>query len=92
MSQTPSIEAGTDLSEESSTFSPIEAPPATGPDDSSGNDVVYLMAVAFKEAALDSPTFRASMNHLDVQFESLDRWIESFTKAINRMTAEMDGR
>jgi hypothetical protein len=51
-----------------------------------------LIAVSFKEAALDSPTFRASMNHINDQFESVDRWLESFTKAISRMSQEMDGK
>ncbi|KAA8900769.1 hypothetical protein TRICI_006148 [Trichomonascus ciferrii] len=50
-----------------------------------------LIAVSFKEAALDSPTFRASMNHINDQFESVDRWLESFTKAISRLSQEMDG-
>lgn len=54
--------------------------------------VVYLMAVAFKEATLDSPTFRASMNHINDQLESLDRWIDSLTKALNKITSEMDSK
>jgi hypothetical protein len=53
---------------------------------------VTLIAVSFKEAVLDSPTFRASMNHINEQMESLDRWIESFSKALNRLTQEMDGK
>lgn len=51
-----------------------------------------LIAVSFKEAALDSPSFRASMNHINDQFESVDRWLESFTKAITRLSQEMDGK
>lgn len=50
-----------------------------------------LIAVSFKEAALDSPTFRASMNHINEQFDSVDRWLDSFTKAITRLSQEMDG-
>ncbi|ANB15379.1 hypothetical protein AWJ20_3006 [Sugiyamaella lignohabitans] len=53
---------------------------------------VTLIAVTFKEAVLDSPTFRASMNHVNEQLDSLDRWIESFSKALNKLSQEMDGR
>lgn len=50
-----------------------------------------IIAVLLKEAALDSPTFRASVNHLNVQIESMDSWLDSFIKSTQRMTQEMDG-
>lgn len=59
---------------------------------STNGDVVTLLAVTFKEAALDSPTFRASMNHINEQLENIDRWMESFSKALNRLSQEMDGK
>ncbi|CAN6611419.1 membrane-anchored lipid-binding protein Sip3p [Trichomonascus vanleenenianus] len=67
--------------------------PAEAPADKanrSTNTPMAMLAVSFKEAALDSPTFRASMNHLGEQFEALDRWIDGFIKATTRMTQEME--
>jgi hypothetical protein len=52
---------------------------------------VLLIAVSFKEAALDSPTFRASMNHMDQQLEHFFTWLRSFNKSVERMSSEMDG-
>lgn len=49
-----------------------------------------IIAVLFKEAALDSPSFRVSMNHLDTQMIYVDRWLESFTKSLNKLSTEMD--
>jgi hypothetical protein len=69
---------------------PSDAPPENEGSPPKDIGIVYLMAVTFKEATLDSPTFRASMNHLNEQFESLDRWIDSLTKALNKITVEMD--
>lgn len=59
---------------------------------SPNNRPLSLIAVSFKEAALDSPTFRASMNHISEQFESIDRWLDSFSKAISRLSQEMEGK
>lgn len=61
-------------------------------DDLEKSAVVTLLAVTFKEAALDSPTFRTSVNHVNEQLENLDRWLESFSKALNRLSQEMDGK
>ncbi|RKP29739.1 hypothetical protein METBISCDRAFT_17944 [Metschnikowia bicuspidata] len=36
-----------------------------------------LISVAFKEAALDSPSFRASVNHLDSQLISTEKWLQA---------------
>lgn len=49
-----------------------------------------ITAVLYKEAALDSPSFRASMNHLDSQLNYVDKWLESFTKSLSKLSAEMD--
>jgi hypothetical protein len=53
---------------------------------------LHIIAVLLKEAALDSPTFRASVNHLNIQLESMDSWLDSFIKSTQRMTQEMDGK
>lgn len=55
------------------------------------DDPMMLIAVLFKEAALDSPTFRTSMNHLNIQFENLDRWLTSFITATQKLSQEMEG-
>lgn len=34
-----------------------------------------LISVSFKEAALDSPSFRASVNHLDLQLMNTEKWV-----------------
>jgi hypothetical protein len=58
---------------------------------SSDSSPMTLLAVSFKEAALDSPSFRASMNHLSEQFDAVDKWLDSFIKASNKIVQEMDG-
>lgn len=61
------------------------------PDDTWGvNAPCAITAVLFKEAALDSPTFRASMNHLDNQMNDVDRWLDSFTRSLSKLSLEMD--
>lgn len=54
------------------------------------NAPCLITAVLYKEAALDSPSFRASMNHLDTQMNYVERWLESFIKSLNKLSAEMD--
>lgn len=49
-----------------------------------------IIAVLFKEAALDSPSFRVSMNHLDTQMTCVDKWLDSFTKSLDKFSTEMD--
>lgn len=53
-----------------------------------------LISVNFKEAALDSPSFRASMNHLDLQLLNTEKWFvalsASFSK-IPRVIQELQG-
>lgn len=52
---------------------------------------LVVIAVLFKEAALDSPTFRSSLNHLNLQFEHVDRWLESFIRSTQKLSQEMEG-
>ncbi|SCU96777.1 LADA_0H02696g1_1 [Lachancea dasiensis] len=44
------------------------------------NPLLKLMSVSFKEASLDSPSFRASANFYQVQVESLESWIENVSR------------
>lgn len=52
---------------------------------------MLLIAVLLKEVALDSPTFRSSMNHINNQFEGIDRWLNSFIGATQKVSQEMEG-
>lgn len=52
---------------------------------------ILMTAVLFKEASIDSPTFRTSVNHLNAQLENVDRWLDSFIKATQKISHEMEG-
>lgn len=41
-----------------------------------------LISVAFKEAALDSPSFRASVNHLDSQLLATEKWLQAIASLL----------
>ncbi|KAI5967436.1 SIP3 [Candida theae] len=44
-----------------------------------------LISVNFKEAALDSPSFRASVNHLDVQLMNIEQWFSALSSSMKKM-------
>ncbi|SCV03176.1 LANO_0G02608g1_1 [Lachancea nothofagi CBS 11611] len=44
------------------------------------NRLLKLMSVSFKEASMDSPSFRASANFYHVQVESLESWIDNVAR------------
>lgn len=44
-----------------------------------------LISVSFKEAALDSPSFRASVNHLDRQIDNIDKWLHALMTSIHKI-------
>ncbi|ODQ80342.1 hypothetical protein BABINDRAFT_61569 [Babjeviella inositovora NRRL Y-12698] len=52
--------------------------------------LLKLISVAFKEASLDSPTFRASINHHDRQIEDMELWIDNLLKLIRRFPAQVN--
>ena len=54
----------------------------------SGAHAIYLSPVVIKEAALDSPTFRATAVHFSDQIELVERWLTSYTQATSRLAAE----
>lgn len=43
-----------------------------------------LISVNFKEAALDSPTFRASTNHLDIQVGNIEKWMKALVSSVKK--------
>lgn len=51
---------------------------------------VTLLAIHFKEASLDSPSFRACMNHINEQFEAIDKWMDNFSKACTKHSQQID--
>lgn len=48
-----------------------------------------LVPVGLKEAALDSPTFRATALHFADQIEVIERWLEGYTRAASKLTTEV---
>ncbi|KAK4940031.1 SNF1-interacting protein [Elasticomyces elasticus] len=55
------------------------------------NDVgrlINLVPVGLKEAAIDSPTSRATVVHYGEQVELLEKWLDDYFKATNRLVAE----
>lgn len=48
-----------------------------------------LISVALKEAALDSPSFRASINHLDLQFSNTEKWLSALTASLMKVPREV---
>ncbi|KAF1926676.1 transcription factor SipA3 [Didymella exigua CBS 183.55] len=48
-----------------------------------------LIPVVIKEAALDSPTFRATAVHFGDQMELVERWLDSYVRATSRLASEL---
>ena len=59
-----------------STIRPVEQP-------------LNLVPVGLKEAALDSPTFRATALHFAEQIEVIERWLDGYVKAASKLVAEV---
>ncbi|KAL3478736.1 hypothetical protein BJX99DRAFT_256151 [Aspergillus californicus] len=51
--------------------------------------LVSVVPVGLKEAALDSPTFRATTLHFSDQIEYLERWLDGYAKASSRLATEL---
>ncbi|KAF2789113.1 hypothetical protein K505DRAFT_378444 [Melanomma pulvis-pyrius CBS 109.77] len=49
-----------------------------------------LIPVVVKEAALDSPTFRATAVHFSDQIDLIERWLDGYVKAVSKLAAEMN--
>nr|POF15224.1 putative ph domain-containing protein c19a8.02 [Quercus suber] len=50
---------------------------------------LQLIPVGLKEAALDSPTFRATTVHFSEQIDVIERWLEGYIKAAQRLVGEV---
>ena len=50
---------------------------------------IALVPVGLKEAALDSPTFRASFTHFSEQVDLVERWLENYLRSISKLTNEV---
>lgn len=46
--------------------------------------------VVIKEAALDSPTFRATAVHFGDQIDLIERWLDAYIKAVSKLATEMN--
>lgn len=53
------------------------------------NMPITLIPVIFKEASLDSPSFRATVNHVISQLAVTSQWLEGFVQSVHDVTAEM---
>ncbi|CAD6442659.1 83960230-cbe4-44c2-904f-574907d0f5b4 [Sclerotinia trifoliorum] len=49
------------------------------------NRQLSLIPVGLKEAALDSPTFRATAVHFSDQVEILEKWLDAYVKSITKL-------
>ncbi|KKK25645.1 hypothetical protein AOCH_005616 [Aspergillus ochraceoroseus] len=50
--------------------------------------LVSVVPVGLKEAALDSPTFRATSLHFSDQIEYLERWLDGYARAASKLATE----
>ncbi|KAK4507529.1 hypothetical protein PRZ48_001264 [Zasmidium cellare] len=48
-----------------------------------------LIPVGIKEAALDSPTFRATALHFADNIDAVERWLDGYVKAASKLVAEV---
>jgi len=48
-----------------------------------------LIPVGLKEAALDSPTFRATAVHFSDQVEIIERWLDAYIKSISKLVHDV---
>ncbi|KAJ5551594.1 hypothetical protein N7535_000461 [Penicillium sp. DV-2018c] len=51
--------------------------------------LVSVVPVGLKEAALDSPTFRATTTHFADQVDFLEKWLDGYAKAATRLSSEL---
>lgn len=49
-----------------------------------------LIPVVIKEAALDSPTFRATAVHFGDQIDLIERWLDTYIRAVSKLATEMN--
>lgn len=97
MSTSTSVESTKESNEhnrESPTPAPSKWPKHSASGILSSEDInpgpLVMISVPLKEAALDSPSFRASVNHIHEQFEAMDRWMDTVIKAMGQMLVACD--
>src|SRR5437763_16498549 len=49
----------------------------------------FCSPVGLKEAALDSPTFRATTHHFSDQIEFIEKWLDGYAKAATKLTSDL---
>ena len=49
----------------------------------------FISPVGLKEAALDSPSFRATAVHFCEQIDIIEKWLDGFTKSIVKVSHEV---
>ncbi|BFZ63745.1 SNF1-interacting protein [Saitoella coloradoensis] len=65
---------------------PAPVPVAIQPIPPPAKQAHSLIPVQLREAALDSPSFRASIRHLEDQVDAVEKWMEGFVKATKEFT------
>ncbi|KAL7267923.1 SNF1-interacting protein [Rhizina undulata] len=55
------------------------------------NRPVSLIPVTLREAAIDSPTFRGTVIHYGEQVELVEKWLEGYLKATQKLCNEVHG-
>jgi hypothetical protein len=61
------------------------ADPASQPAVKLASKSMSLIPVGLKEAALDSPTFRATAVHFSDQVEIIEKWLEGYVKSLSKI-------
>ncbi|KAJ5678228.1 uncharacterized protein N7477_003861, partial [Penicillium maclennaniae] len=51
--------------------------------------LVSVVPVGLKEAALDSPTFRATTHHFCDQIEFIEKWLDGYARAATKLSSEL---
>ncbi|KAJ5834869.1 hypothetical protein N7447_000895 [Penicillium robsamsonii] len=51
--------------------------------------LVSVVPVGLKEAALDSPTFRATTLHFSDQIDFIEKWLDGYAKAATKLSCEL---
>ena len=50
---------------------------------------LFVSPVGLKEAALDSPTFRAGFAHFSEQFDLVEKWLEGYVRCMSKLSHEL---
>lgn len=52
--------------------------------------LLFYSPVGLKEAALDSPTFRATTHHFCDQIDFIEKWLDGYAKAATKLSSELN--